>query len=156
MSLKKVQELRKSKLFRPADILLFGVLLLMIVILFVALFFRDRGEISGIEIFYREECIFTYEGGDYRITAGYEDHVIVEEGESLLITVYTEDGSGYNEIVIEKSGKSYVREANCSAHKDCVYTPAVEHTGDVIVCVPHHLKICALGQSDVPQNPVIG
>lgn len=158
MSLDTLQRLRRRGLFHPADIAVYAVLLALIAALFLAVALQPKEDFVGIEIIWREDCIFRYSfGGTYQITQGYEARVAVSESETrLIVTVYTPDQTGYNEVTIERSGKVFVSATDCSARQDCLHMQPVQDSTGVILCVPHELKICALGESQTPRPPEIG
>ena len=54
------------------------------------------------------------------------------------IRIPFEDG-GYNDIVIN-DGKAYVSSASCP-DKICVNHPAINKSGETIVCLPHKLTV---------------
>lgn len=149
MSLKKIEQVKNSKWFKPWDALVYGLLAAIIVALILTFVFLGKGgELDGIKISYKGEEIFTYSfsAGEYEILS--EDNIeVLEEGENRLELIFYTDGKGgYNVIEIDKKEKSVkVIESNCSLHKDCVYTRALTATRSVpILCTPHALSIAPL------------
>ena len=149
MSLKKIEQVKNTKWFKPWDLLVYGLLAAIIValILVFALSGKD-GELDGITISYRGEKIFNY----YFSQDAYEvlsaDNIEVKEEDDGLIELifYTDGRGGFNNITIDKKGRSVkVTASNCSTHKDCVYTQALSSSRSVpILCTPHALSIAPI------------
>lgn len=145
MSQKKIGEVKRDKWFRIWDLVIYGVIVLIIVALFLAVTFtRDKKPADGIKISYMGSEVFTYDyaQNEYKITSP-KNITVEEDGKDRLILVFsTDDKSGYNKIEINKSGRSVrVTDSNCSSHKDCVYTPAIKDNSSAISCPPHNLII---------------
>ncbi|MCD7729215.1 MAG: NusG domain II-containing protein [Clostridia bacterium] len=159
MSLKKIEQIKTNKFFRVWDLVIYAVIAVVIVVLFLSVFLSsDSSPLSGIEVYYDNEIIFTYlfESDSYDIIS--ESNISVEEGEDVLTVYFTTDGGdGHNTIVIDKSAVTVtVTEADCSNRKDCVYTAAIKDNGGVIACTPHKLKIMPMDYSDDGQTLPVG
>lgn len=146
MSLKKIEQIKEGKWFRIWDLIAFGVILITAVALILAFTLGgDKSALSGFEINYRGETVFTYEfGGDMRILDN--ERVKVEDGDGGF-TVYftTDDGKGYNTIWVNTKNKTVdVTDSNCSMRKDCVYTAKMTNNSSQIYCLPHDLTILPL------------
>ena len=149
MSLKKIEQVKQTKWFKPLDLLIYGLLAALIVALILAFALSGKGEeLDGIIINYKGEKVFTYNfsKNEYEILRA-DSIEISDEGETKLgLIFYTDGKSGYNKIEIDKKGKSVkVTDSNCSRHKDCVYTQALNASRSVpILCTPHALSIVPL------------
>ena len=146
MSLKKVEQVKRSKWFRLWDLLIYGIIAAAIVALILVFTLTGRGgKLDGINISYKGEKVFTYSfsGGGYEIFSEGNIEINADSADRLELTFYTNGKSGYNTILIDKKNKSVkVTASNCSWHKDCVYTAALDNDRSVpILCTPHALSI---------------
>lgn len=163
MSQKKIEQVKKTKYFRPWDILVYGIILLVIVALFLIVFLTgDKTSANGFTIRQGERVVFTYYFDTDRYVYTLTDGVIKIDSEdegSLNFTVYTGDKSGFNKIKVDKlAGSVEVVDADCSLlRKDCVYTPALKDNSSVISCLPHEMYIEPLiKRVDNPEEIPIG
>lgn len=153
----RLEEIKKRKPFALWDLLIYGMLVAVILILFGVFVFGGRGKAaSGVQIALLgndETVIYSYEYGSEKRTVaeGWEARISekVENG-VLLVTVYMDDEKkDYNTVAIDLEKKtSKMRDANCSFRKDCVHSSGIESEKDFIVCLPHKLKVCALGGAE--------
>lgn len=144
MSYKKVRQVKQDKYFRIWDLLVYGAVIVIIVaLLLYTLLTRDSSPADGIKVSYRGEqvMLYDYSSGDLNYNPDYIE--IQKNDDTQIIAVfYTADKSGYNIIKIDKGEHSAeVTDANCSTHKDCVYTPAIKDNSSAISCPPHLLII---------------
>ena len=159
MSLKKIGQIKDGKWFRLGDLIVYGVIIaLFTAFILVAVLTRDSSPTDGIRVSYKGESVFEYyyESDEYKILK--RDNVEVKEngGERLVVTFYTDGKRGFNEIVFDKTAKSCkVRDADCSTHRDCVYSAAIEDNGTVIHCPPPSLAIEPLKRSVNPDDDVV-
>ena len=147
MSLKKVEEVKSDRGFKPLDLIIYGIIIALVVAVFLAVFMTKKdGGFTGVQVFVRDECVYEYvfgEGGKV-----LKDSAVEETGEDGLkkITVTGEDG--YNVILIDDSARTVrVSEADCKG-RDCVYSPEIKDADGVIYCSPHGLKITPTGRDD--------
>ena len=55
---------------------------------------------------------------------------------------------GKNTLIVS-DGKAYMSEADCSAYPECVHNfQPIKKGGEIIVCLPHKLKVVAFGSQD--------
>lgn len=162
MSLKKIGQVKEGKYFRIWDLLVYGFIALIIAALFLTVFLtKDNSPSEGFTVRYADKLVFTYyySTDKYEIDNSYGNIEIGEEdGESLTLTFRTPDKKGYNVIFIDKLNKSVkVTDADCSLHKDCVYTPAIKDNSSIISCPPHKMFIEPLARKiDDPQDIPLG
>ncbi len=162
MSLKKIGQVKEGKYFRIWDLVIYGVIALIIAALFLAVFLtKDNSSAEGFAVKYAGKTVFTYyySSNKYEVNSAYGNITVEEEnGEKLLLTFRTDDKNGYNKIEIDKINKSVkVTDANCSMHKDCVYTPALKDNSSIISCPPHNMLIePLLVKVDDPQELPLG
>lgn len=163
MSLKKIEQVKKTKYFRLWDILIYGIILAVIAALFLIVFLTgDKTSANGFTIRQADKVVFTYyfdtDKYEYSLTDGVIE-INSEDADSLTLTVYTKDKSGYNKIKVDKQNNSvWVTDADCSLlRKDCVHTPALNDNSSVISCLPHEMYIQPLiKQVDNPDVIPIG
>lgn len=159
MSLATIKKEQQNKLFKKADLVLYITLAVLIVVLFLVFVVdSDKNENIGFEIILEETVILTYnfDSKIYKITDGYEDYFLIEDSNnSLIITIFIDnEHSHYNQLSVSTTKKQvYMINANCSSAKDCTKM-SIKDDKDVIVCVPHKLKI--RGLSNNIQQPISG
>lgn len=163
MSFNKIEQVRKTKYFKPWDILLYGIIALVIAALFLTVFLSsDKTSANGFTIRQGERVVFTYYFDTDRYEYTLTDGIVAvnsEDKSSLYLTVYTQDKSGFNNIKVDKTNKSVaVVDANCSLfRKDCVHTPALKDGSAIISCLPHNMYIEPLiKRVDNPEELPIG
>lgn len=145
------EQAHKSPFFRKGDVILYCLLALAIVGLFCFGFATREAEAMNELLVYRDDAlVFSYSFAEDKFTA-YEEVSLEETEKGYLVTVYT-DGE-FNLFCIEKRGYVKMLDADCSLHKDCVAMWAITDTSGVIICTPHHLKLCA---TDEVFDPSIG
>lgn len=159
MSRKTVDNVRNGKPFRLLDLIVYGGLALAIIALFMAfVFFRPHSAIGKIFVDVRGERVVTYDFDTKALTVadGKAENVEVTkaDGKTTLKIFVDDEHTEYNVIEIDDEKQSVsVTDANCSRHKDCVYSPAITSADGMIMCVPHELKV--YGKSD-NMNPSLG
>lgn len=157
MKEKIFDRIRKSKPFEIKDIFIYGMALLIVIGLFLSLLgFNKTNDISGYKITVKNEIAVTLSFTDgVVVDKEFSDLVSVEKDRDVfVITVYTFDKLGFNEIVFNLKEKSvFVSKSNCSESKDCTHFPKLTNSGS-IYCAPHQLKISPL--NDGYKNPVAG
>ncbi len=154
----RLEEVKKRRPFEKADLLVYALLILFI-LAFVLIFTlgRDSGAVEGFYVTCDGETVYTYSFVEGAVVAdGWEDRVIQErEGEILTVTVQSD--RGYNTVEIDLVGKSAkMLDADCSRHKDCTAMREITARDGVIICVPHALKVLALGGAEDYTRPSIG
>ena len=101
MSLKKVEQVKNSKFFRPWDLIIYGLIFAAAIVLILVFALTGRGKSEGFIISYRGEKIFSYsfaEDGYEIISPNVE---VEEDGEEKLLLVFrTDGGRGYNKIEV--------------------------------------------------------
>lgn len=146
MSLEAIEAVKKDKIFKKGDIVVYSLILLVLLIaLFSVIFGIKTDELSGFEIYYDNEKVYSY---SFSTESGnvYSDVVTIVSEDTAGITIRFEKEGAFNEIYADKKEKSVrVVDANCSSGKDCVNTGALNNGGKIIVCVPHRLKILPVG-----------
>ena len=138
MALKKIEQVKKDRGFKLFDIIIYGAIILIVVVLFIVLFTtRDSSSLTGVRITVKAEIVFEYEFGS---TPQYSDIVTVEEdGKGITVTIET-DGDK-NVVFIDKDKKTAkMIEANCKG-KQCIYFAEMNDNSDFIYCSPHGLKV---------------
>lgn len=145
MSLKKIEQVRASKLFRVWDILVYVLLIACAVAMIVAFTVtRDNTPLDGVVITYRGQDVFTcdFKQNKYEILSQSNVDVVEDEGDILSLKIHGDD-DGYNVVEIDFAERTAkVTDANCSMHKDCVYSPELKTNGSVpIICTPHGLVV---------------
>lgn len=134
----------KPKIFKKADLIIYGALAAIILSLFIIFVFMVSSS-SALENVYADvdgEEIFRYDFNAKVLIIRDDDFPknIVEDDQTITIILYFEDE--YNKITINKSGSVYMEDANCSVSHDCTYM-SIKKTSDTIICVPHKLHIYA-------------
>lgn len=154
MSREKLQQTKRAAWFKGWDILIYALILLFLLALFLCfVIFPGREQLSGVEIFVKNERVFfcDFEEGSYTIEDA--SRVRVEEnGALLLVTVTTEEG--FNTVEIDtKAKRADMTDADCSMSRDCVHMPAIEHTASApISCIPHGVVVMPVGGDQDPDG----
>lgn len=159
MAIKKIGQIKESKWFRVWDLIVYGVVAVIIAALFLTVFLtRDTSLPNGFKISYDGRDVFSYIFTEDRYESLSPSNIVVveENGEKLVLTFYTDDGKGYNKIEVDKVKRTVrVTDANCSAHKDCVYTPEIKGGSSAIICPPHGMIIRPLGTAKDDDGDII-
>ncbi|MBD5632420.1 MAG: hypothetical protein HDP34_04245 [Clostridia bacterium] len=138
MSLKKVDEVKKDRGFKLFDLIIYGIVVLIVAVLFIVIFTtKNTDPLTGISIYRNAELVFEYEFGG---KPEYSDMVEVQEDDKGLTVTVNADGE-INVIYIDKSAKTVkMQDANCKG-KDCLYFSAIDDNNKIIYCNPHRLRI---------------
>ena len=144
MSLKKIGQIKEGKWFRGWDLIVYGVIAVTVAALFLSVFLtRDSSPASGIRITYAGATVFEYDYSTDKygsVNAGCIE--INGDSDEKLELTFRPNGGGYNRVVIDKKNRSVkVVDADCSARKDCVYSPAITDNSLIICCTPHKMII---------------
>lgn len=158
MSQKKLEQVVKDKGFRPFDLLIYGGIAVLVLVLFLTLVvFRENKSLHGVQITYRGEQVFIYRfSDDEAVVLSQTIEILSNDGSLLKLIVHTPN-DGYNEIEIDKTNKTVrVVDANCSWRKDCTHMSALDGDGATpISCVPHSVMIVPLGY-DIDDGTIVG
>ena len=148
----RIEEIKKRKPFALWDLLIYGILIAVILLLFGIFVFSGSGKAaSGIQIMnFNGKVIYTYEyaAGKGEITEEWKERIEEKEEDGVLyVTVYHDDAKEeFNILAIDLNKKTAVmHDANCSFRKDCTKMNKITSERNVILCIPYNLKICALG-----------
>ena len=154
MSREKLQQTKRAAWFKGWDILIYALILLLLLALFLFFFiFPEREQLSGIEIFVKNERVFFCEFNEGSYTIEDASRVRVEESAALLlVTITTEEG--FNTVEIDtKARRADMTDANCSMSRDCVHMPAIENTASApISCIPHGVVVMPVGGDQDPDG----
>lgn len=141
MSLNKVTEVKADKGFKIRDLAVYGAVILIIAVIFIAVFVtRDTSPLKGVKIYTDEVLVFEYNftNGEYKNSS--LETVTVTPAENSLKIKITANG-GYNVVEINTKERTVkVTEADCGK-RDCVYTAAITNSSGMIYCSPHKLRI---------------
>lgn len=154
MSREKLQQTKRAAWFKGWDILIYAFILLLLLALFLFfVIFHEREQLSGIEIFVKNERVFFCELNEGSYTIEDASRVRVEEsGALLLVTITTEEG--FNTVEIDtKARRADMTDADCSMSRDCVHMPAIENTASApISCIPHGVVVMPVGGDQDPDG----
>ncbi len=146
MSIKKVKQVKESKWFKLWDLTVYGVLAVLILALFAAFVFtKDKSPLISVKISYDNVTVFTYDfdSDSYAVLDGDHIEIVANTASSLKLKFYGEDKGHFNSITIDKGDCTVnVTDANCSASRDCVYSPEIKDKSSLpIICVIHKMVI---------------
>ena len=145
MSKKTVERIKTDKGFKIFDLILYGVIILIVAVSFIAVFAtKDKSPLKGVCVFFEEKLVFEYDFENDEVVEG-EDLVVSNTEKSLQVKIKTDDG--FNLIEIDKKGSVRIIEADCRG-RDCVYSPAITDNNGIIFCSPHMLKIIPSNYDD--------
>lgn len=152
----RAHQIRKNKPFALGDVVVYACLAVVIALLFVLFLGRTQNATQGVKVEIRGEEVYRYEfgiGGSVveGVSASIEES---REDNTLYIRIKTE--YGYNVICIDDEQKLvWMFDADCSRRKDCTHMFALGDGGEVILCLPHFLRIVPLAGEDL-SKPGIG
>ena len=160
----RLEEIKKRKPFAVWDLLIYAILVAVILLLFGLFVFGGSGKAaSGIKITsLNGKVIYTYQYGKNKgeIAADWADRVEEKKENGILIVsiYFNDEKKDFNVLEIDTSAKTaFMRDANCSFRKDCTKTKSISSERDIIVCLPHKIKVCALGgENGEISGPIIG
>lgn len=152
-ALQNVQYSRKDKPFKPADVGVYLLVALLIVILFAVFFGNGSTNWNTLQVVDLEtgEQLFFYNAArnEYKFNEqnsnGWQMEVS-RQGNEILVTFRREiEGEEhFNTMKITRGATPAVKmtDAVCGFHKDCVYNfGEVKASGGVIVCSPNRLRV---------------
>lgn len=143
MSIEKVEQLKKDKGFRIWDLIVYGVIVVIIVVIFVAVYStKDTTSFEGIKVTVQGSDVFRYSFDNKKIDYIDEKTVTVLTEDENTLEVKVVCGGGYNVFTVNKKGSVKMKETDCSAfHPDCLYMAAIKDNNGFIYCLPHGLRI---------------
>lgn len=155
--MKNARRVREGKLFRIADLLIYGAVLLFVAALFLTAALLNRGQAQGFRVEVHGETVYTHTfGSGGEVAEGWEDRITFSrEGELLLIAIEASEDAWNLLAVDDAAGTAVMRDANCSRRKDCTAMRAIGSGGSVIVCIPHALRVISLAGEDL-SHPSVG
>lgn len=149
-----VQSARKDKPFKLPDILVYGLVALLVFVLFYAfLFSGDNAQVQIVTIVDDEvgETLFVYNvtRGEYLINNENANGWTVEltetaDGVEVTFTRQINGEERFNVVSIVRGQMPSVKmtDSICGFHQDCVRNfPPLTRSGGAIVCSPNRLKI---------------
>ena len=164
MSLEKVKQVKKDRFFRVWDILVYGAVAAVVIVLFtVFVFTGSGGKLAAVNVNYDGKPAFSCDltDGSYEIFMP-ENIAVRQEGDILTVMFCIDGGSlsvpeGYNVISVDLARRSVsVTESDCSNRRDCVHTPAMTDTNGIIICTPHRLEIVPVGEESIGGTLPVG
>ena len=147
MKKKGIEDVKNSKYFSVWDIIPYAIVLVVAAVLMLVFLLPEKEKMNGFYVEYGENVILTYgfSSDEFTVTDGFENNVEVKE-ENGGYTVEINTGDGFNAFFVDKEKRTVkMIDSDCSFTRDCTYMPAIEESGDSIICVPHKLKIIADG-----------
>lgn len=143
MSFKKVEQVKQEKGFKIWDLLVYGAIIVIIVVIFIAVFStKDTSALNGIRVTVQGNEVFKYSFENKAIDYIDESTVTVLSEDDTELIVKVECGDGYNVFTVKKSGSVKMKETDCSRyHPDCLYMAEVKDNNGFIYCLPHGLRI---------------
>ena len=155
MSQNRLNEEKSNKMFKMADLFVYGLILALIVGLFIGFVFtKSSKDIDVIEFYQKDEKIieYSFKLDELNIIFNQENIDVIKKNGNYYITI--KDGEKFNFLEINTENKKIkVKETNCSKSKDCTHM-SITKEGDVIICVPNKLNI-KVKTKDV-QKPITG
>lgn len=155
---KDAKDFKSDKPFLQADILIYSLIILSVLLSFLLIFPSNRTSaygIYGLDFYCGNELAATYRFAErkFSIKNGFTDKVFIDENK---ITVYfNENQTEYNVIEIDdEHKKASVIYSTCAGH-DCEQT-TVSKNGGFIYCAPHKLKVVICGDVGNYSDPVTG
>lgn len=147
MSVKSIKTVREGRVFRPADLFVYGALLIIILALFAAFVFsRSTAPLSTLYVDVGGERVLAWTATGTDVAEAWRGRVDEESADGVTrVTVYIDEARTRFNVIEFAESRAEITNANCSARKDCAHTAAIVDNGGVIICVPHQLKIYSPG-----------
>lgn len=147
----RVAQVKTDKFFKAPDLIIYGLVVLLIAVLF-GTFFAGASELpETIKIkAFSGHTLFTYNAstGEYYTTPNEQYVLTTEQKDGIVtVTVTNAENGDYNVVEIANdNGKvtAKVVDSNCGLHKECVnyFAPITTKKG-TIICNPHGIKVVA-------------
>ena len=151
--LKNVQAARRDKPFKIADVVPYMAVVLVIIVLFVAVFTKEKTSWNKLSVVDAEtgETLFEYYAARNEYVTNTENvrnwKITVENTDKGFLVTFTRDFDGterFNQLEITRSVTATAKmvDSICGFHQDCVRNfDAIDVSGGVIVCSPNRLKV---------------
>lgn len=152
-ALSKIQCARKDKPFKAADVGVYTVVALLIVVLFGVFFSGETQSVQVVQVVDAQtgEELFLYNAlrDEYKFNQENSNGWTMEakrDGNDLKVTFFKDiDGkTHFNTLRITRGRQTTVKmvDSLCGFHQDCVYNfGEITKGGGVIVCSPNRLKV---------------
>ena len=145
---------KKDKFFKPADIMVYIALLLVIVVLFSVFFgqndqaFQNIKTVSIVDMG-TNQVLFIYDvtRNEYQIADNCPWNIQVVQNDDGIVVLFESQINGetrFNEVTITTGAEPTVKmtDSICGFHQDCVRNFGTMTTaGQSIVCSPNYLKV---------------
>ena len=145
-----VKNAKKDKPFKPADVGVYMLVALLVLVLFSVFFGQSAPQsIQYVKVVEIESgnVLFVYNVARNEYQIGENANVDVQKtdnGLSVTITQQIDGEERFNtfEILLNSQTSVKMTQSICGFHQDCVYNfPALSQAGGTIVCSPNGLKI---------------
>lgn len=144
-TIENIKDIKKSKPFKKGDIIVYVLIVILIVVLFIVFMnIKSNSEMQSISIYIDDANLFEYncDTQEYKIN---DERISLEVSDNVLSVRVNLEKDEYNLIQIDIENKSAkMIESSCKT-RDCVNSASIKSGSDVIICLPHHLKIIANG-----------
>ena len=140
MSLKKIEQVKADKGFKIWDLIIYGTIAVLVIILFIVIFTtRDNSTLTGIRITVKAQVVFEYDFNEKRILNIADTVKVKEDEKGITVTIQTDDDK--NVVYIDKTkNTAKMIEANCRG-RQCEYFATMDDNSDFIYSSPHGLKV---------------
>ena len=149
-----IHQAKRDNFFKPADIMVYLVLVLVIVVLFSVFFgeneqaFQNIQTVSVVDM-QTNQVLFIYDvmRNEYQIADDCPWNIKVVQAENGVVILLESQINGetrFNEVTITNGVQSTVKmtDSICGFHQDCVRNfGAMTTAGQSIVCSPNYLKV---------------
>lgn len=151
-TLQNVQNARRDRPFKPADVGVYVAVLLVIVVLFAVFFGGEQTKpaqfIKAVDMT-TGETIFVYSAtrNDWEIYDGASDWKVQVDTSNGVTVIFTKEIDGvehFNKLRLKEGNKLSVKmiDSLCGFHQDCVHNfGEISLADSAIVCSPNRLKI---------------
>ena len=145
---------KKDKFFKPADVMVYIVLVLVIVVLFSVFFgendqaFQNIQTVSVVDM-QTNQVLFMYNvtRNEYQVAEDCPWNVTVTQAEDGIVVRFEREFDGemrFNQVTITTGAQPTAKmtDSICGFHQDCVRNFGTMTTaGQTIVCSPNYLKV---------------
>lgn len=146
------ENIKKSKFFKPFDLIVYFVIIIFVLgLFFIFVIFPNTKTPSGFKVIINNDTVllFDYDKGVEKIDYGknYSTLTEVNQNDNIIeIKIFIDENKqDYNLLQVDLDKKSVkMIDANCSNTEDCTHFPPLTKDSGSIVCVPHRLSILPL------------
>lgn len=155
-----LESVKKSKFFKPFDIVIYSLVLVIILCFFlIFVVFKSDNNVLGfkVNIDNQDVIYFEYEKGIDGFTFEHNYSTLTQTKKienSIEVKIFTnEQKTAFNLLQIDLENKCVkMLDSNCK-NKDCTHFKGISSDSGSIICVPHNLIVSAI--TEKPNKDIV-